>query len=876
MVLPADRQMKENVDEHDGTLASRSTNRKLRSRKGPSTSVNQKKDEEQEDEPVKASTKAQKRRVRKQDEVTRNKESTKAVSGEEKAASDLVTKPIAKKRRTTKARPASGSEEDDNNEPEKTAAKTQKKRSRKCIEVEKIKESMNDESDEEVPPDLIMKAIAKKRETTKLRSADRDVEMKVKQEHELLPGPSTCLGGAFGNSSGVEVGRSAPKTRPESGVGLVSSSGSEDEWEEMEEIEPVTQHTVEVTIKQPVQKESEEAKWEKFLRMEVNRKIKQLQVDCHKMHLLCYVAHLRTWARCLVENEHLSGQCLSLIPISYVDAAELTFDLTLAERFTQWFTSAFTLSKTVYDAKNGFCDAQSERLEKLIAEKTYETDRDRASILFLCVLALKQSVRLCLSCQPVPHKPTLQTLVRSMTLNKADEQPVASGISKREKGKGTSGGNKQKKVDRQVGDGTDKRGERKRASEDSQQKEADSFRKTPTAVLGRKATQKVHLKRDYWVEYWDELAEKWICMDPWKGTVGKVESFEDGATSPMHYVIAIDNDFGMRDVTALYASKYPGPAVRRLRIDDKWWDSSIGLFQGKNSHRTRLETVTINDFLLSKPMPTTVAEFKNHPLYVLKKDLLKFEAIYPPDQEPITTLRGGIEVYPRASVHHLQGSLNWLKQARSVKAGEKPYKVVKARPSTRVPPEEREPRTLEVYGYWQTEPYVPPEVVDGRIPRNEYGNIYMYRACMLPKGCVHLKLDGLYGLARRMDIECVPAVVAWDFHKGGNHPIIDGCVVLAKDAMLLKAAWEEQYERKRIKAAKARKERAKKNWKRLVKGVLRMKRIRAKFLGPDRRLVAADEQLESGGGLQEAEGETPIDDDMALAWPRTSFDLPTV
>lgn len=107
---------------------------------------------------------------------------------------------------------------------------------------------------------------------------------------------------------------------------------------------------------------------------------------------------------------------------------------------------------------------------------------------------------------------TLQTLVRSMTLNKADEQPVASGISKREKGKGTSGGNKQKKVDRQVGDGTDKRGERKRASEDSQQKEADSFQKTPTAVLGRKAAQKVHLKRDYWVEYWDELAEKWICM----------------------------------------------------------------------------------------------------------------------------------------------------------------------------------------------------------------------------------------------------------------------------------------------------------------------------------------------------------------------------
>uniref|UniRef100_A0A915ASE5 Uncharacterized protein n=1 Tax=Parascaris univalens TaxID=6257 RepID=A0A915ASE5_PARUN len=835
--MPADRQI-ENVDERNRMSASRSSNMKLRPRKAASASLKQKKEEDQEDEPIKVSTKAEKKRVRKRREITRNKESTKAVNGEEKASSDLIAKPITKKRRTAKARPASGSEGDDNNELEKTTTKAQKKRSRKCTEVAKTKENMNGESDEEVPSDPIMKQpIAKQRGTTKLRSADLDVEMKVEQEHELLPGPSTCSGGAFGNSGGVEVSRSASKMQSESGVGVLSSSGSEDEWEEMEEIEPVAQHTVEVTIKQPIQKESEEAKWEKFLRMEVNRKIKQLHVDCHKMHLLCYVAHLRAWARCLVENENLSGQCLSLIPITYVEAAELTFDSTVAERFTQWFTSAFTLSKTVYDAKNGFCDAQSERLEKLIAEKVYETDRDRASILFLCILALKQSVRLCLSCQPVPHKPTLQTLVRSMTLNKADEQPVASGTNKREKGKGTSGGNKQKKVEGQASSGTNKRGERKRANEDSQQKETDSFRETSTAVLARKAAQKVQLKRDYWVEYWDELTKKWICMDPWKGTVGRAESFEDGATSPMHYVIAIDNDFGMRDVTALYASKYPGPAVRRLRIDDKWWDSSIGLFQGKNTHRVRLETVTINDFLLSKPMPTTIAEFKNHPLYVLKKDLLKFEAIYPPDQEPITTLRGGIEVYPRASVHHLQGSLNWLKQARSVKAGEKPYKVVKARPSTRVPPEQREPRTLEVYGYWQTEPYVPPEIVDGRIPRNEYGNIYMYRACMLPKGCVHLKLDGLYGLARRMDIECVPAVVAWDFHKGGNHPIIDGCVVLAKDAMLLKAAWEEQYEKKRIKAAKTRRERAKKNWRRLVRGVLRMKRIRAKFLGPDHRHV---------------------------------------
>ncbi|KHN81444.1 DNA repair protein complementing XP-C cells -like protein [Toxocara canis] len=165
-------------------------------------------------------------------------------------------------------------------------------------------------------------------------------------------------------------------------------------------------------------------------------------------------------------------------------------------------------------------------------------------------------------------------------------------------------------------------------------------------------------------------------------------------------------------------------------------------------------------------------------------------------------------------------------------------------------------------------------ILQERIPRNEYGNIYMYKSCMLPKGCVHLRLDGLYGIARQMDIECVPAVVGWDFHKGGNHPIIDGCVVLSKDAMRLRAAWEEHYEKKKINAVRRRKERAKKNWKRLVRGVLMMKKVHAKFLGPDRRQITTDEQLETGEAVKELKTETPIGDDMALAWPSTKYDLP--
>lgn len=71
--------------------------------------------------------------------------------------------------------------------------------------------------------------------------------------------------------------------------------------------------------------------------------------------------------------------------------------------------------------------------------------------------------------------------------------------------------------------------------------------------------------------------------------------------------------------------------------------------------------------------------YKNHPLYALKRHLLKFEAIYPADQVPLGYVRGEA-VYPRNSVYICKSRDIWLKEALVVKPGEKPYKIVKARP----------------------------------------------------------------------------------------------------------------------------------------------------------------------------------------------------
>jgi len=49
---------------------------------------------------------------------------------------------------------------------------------------------------------------------------------------------------------------------------------------------------------------------------------------------------------------------------------------------------------------------------------------------------------------------------------------------------------------------------------------------------------------------------------------------------------------------------------------------------------------------------------------------------------------------------------------------------------------------LEVFGRWQTEIYVPPPAVDGKVPRNEYGNVELFKPWMLPKGTVHIPIVG--------------------------------------------------------------------------------------------------------------------------------------
>lgn len=59
--------------------------------------------------------------------------------------------------------------------------------------------------------------------------------------------------------------------------------------------------------------------------------------------------------------------------------------------------------------------------------------------------------------------------------------------------------------------------------------------------------------------------------------------------------------------------------------------------------------------------------------------------------------------------------------------------------------------------------YNPPPIVDGRVPRNSFGNIDIYVPSMIPSGAIHLPLKGSAKLARRLGIDHAEALTGFEF-----------------------------------------------------------------------------------------------------------------
>lgn len=357
---------------------------------------------------------------------------------------------------------------------------------------------------------------------------------------------------------------------------------------------------------------------------------------------------------------------------------------------------------------------------------------------------------------------------------------------------------------------------------------------------------------EMWLEVYIDQPAKWISVDLEEEVLDASSHHEAKASRPFTYVLSFDNEGYLKDVTQRYASGWMS-GTQKVRVDSEWWSETLAPYRTTNHARDKAEDAQLQSFLERRPFPTSVAEFKSHPLYALKRHLLKFEAIYPESAVPLGYIKGEA-IYARECVHTLHSRETWLKEAKSVRIGEKPYKMVKPRPKMNKPDEHKGEATLGVYGSWQVEDYQPPVASGGKVPRNEYGNVELFKPCMLPIGCVHLPMPALHRVAKKLNIDVAPAMVGWEGYCGYSVPQFDGWVVCEEFKDVLLSAWEQYEAEERRKLHEKKEKRVLGNWVLLVRGLFIREKLKGRF------------DLSDRGEPSSANGEKATDVDKA--WPQ--------
>ncbi|XP_050085964.1 DNA repair protein complementing XP-C cells homolog [Anopheles aquasalis] len=334
-------------------------------------------------------------------------------------------------------------------------------------------------------------------------------------------------------------------------------------------------------------------------------------------------------------------------------------------------------------------------------------------------------------------------------------------------------------------------------------------------------------KIDLWIEFYCEKAQRWITFDTFSGRADCKDYIVRIAPNPISYVFAWDNEGYLKDVTARYVQNW-NTACRMLRAEQPWLDRTLAPFIGPKTERDVAEDNELNKLDADKPLPKTIGELKNHPLYALRRHLLKFEALYPQEPQPLGFIRSEA-IYPRECVHTLQTREKWYKQGRVVRAFETAYKVVKCWKYDRPNNNWLKDQPCDLFGHWQTDEYDPPTAENGVVPRNEYGNVELFTEKMLPKGTVHLKLPGLNKVCKRLQIDCAPALTGFDMAKMRVVPVYDGFVVCEEFAEKAVEEWYKDMEEEERREQEKLEKRVYGNWKRLIKGLLVRRKLQNKY-----------------------------------------------
>ncbi|KAF9021485.1 Rad4-domain-containing protein [Hymenopellis radicata] len=673
---------------------------------------------------------------------------------------------------------------------------------------------------------------------------------------------------------------------------ILDEGSDEEDWEEVLIEQP--QH-LDITINQQPKAEVK--------KKGISPAERLLRVDCHKLHTICLIANAQVRNRWL-NDELLHARLVSLTPMPLQTAFAMIhksrfpdqakrgrmFESSLTNLVNWWTTSFFQvvpeghLRSRTFDSVQKHLSSNDTVLDRETLEDILDDEgelirrpkslmkhalmqsgsRDTSAQLFTALCrGLGLPTRLVVSLQSVPWKSSIgktrppdKGKARARPLDvSVDEAPVASSSKAVFPGDG-------ERLDGSSTPKSDKGKGKEKA------KPVINLRRSQNKgnVLGKKLT----LKEDplssppvFWTEVFSRPDGRWIPIDPLRAIVNKATRFDPPPTSTqnrMLYVLAFEEDGYARDVTRKYAKQYASKIMKaqggsavggggKVRVE--WWQRIVAsLTRPYRLNRDDVEDIELDSAQYREGMPTTLAGFKDHPLYVIPRHLRQTETIHPPppDTPELGTFRGE-PVYPRSAVVSLKTAETWMRtEGRVIQEGAHALKMIKTRTGTIA--KQRELELLKdglreageasgvngeqqvmqgLYARSQTEPYVPPPVVDGVIPKNDFGNIDLYVPSMLPRGSVHVPYKGVQKIAKKLGINYAEAVTGFEFKKRRAFPVIEGIVIATEnEQLLLDAYWESEQDAQK-KAQIKRRERAIKQWTRLIHGLRIRQRLQAQY-----------------------------------------------
>ncbi|VDQ06607.1 unnamed protein product [Trichobilharzia regenti] len=461
----------------------------------------------------------------------------------------------------------------------------------------------------------------------------------------------------------------------------------------------------------------------------LRRKIKEHYALKHLVHLLCFLAHSRvvnqTCDSCLCQALGLSLLAKTNSVYNQKTKKFIQLSLWSVEHLEDCVVTLFSHQGLPLLIEGSSLGSYEYQLVHRLSESR-ATEGDCIILLVAALRLLGLDVRVILGLSPLPLLPNEATTNNPTTATK-EVKPI-----------------KQKKSNRKIIS----------SDEDDIFDDMNSNSRTDNLKPGISLFAEVFLPK----------LDRWVCIDPSfpTGVVDKI-NFKHGFL----YVIGACSVKSADPNLVSYVGRNPvdlSPryvedwcvSARSHRISAEKWNSLLNMQSRFFDHdavehdalvvrsdtvstvrRDRMDKDSINAKLLSQPLPKRMQDFKNHPLYVL-------QLIYPTDAIPLGFFNNE-PVYSRDCVHLCHTRESWLKEAMVVRVHEKPAKIVKARLSMKrklLQGSDSTPPTVEVFGPWQVEPYVPPVAENGIVPRNAHGNVELFKQCMLPVGCVHLCLSG--------------------------------------------------------------------------------------------------------------------------------------